>query len=118
MRVKEGGAVSSRRASRRAVLVGGGAALAGLTVLRFVVPAEAFPGRAGEEVVPWRDRRTGDPPAEVVGQQLDWEKLGSWLTPADNHFWIAHYGQPQIAAADWRLELTGLVRKPLTLSLA
>jgi DMSO/TMAO reductase YedYZ molybdopterin-dependent catalytic subunit len=110
--------VSSRRATRRAVLVGGGAALAGLTMLRFAIPAEAFPARSGDEVVPWRAPRPGEPPADQVGQQLDWEKLDSWITPSDRFFWIAHYGKPAIAAAEYRLEVGGLVRKPLTLSLA
>src|SRR5437764_14028126 len=95
----------------------GSAALAGLAMFRLVVPAEAFPARPGETVLAWLDPRPGDPPAEAVGQQLDWEKLDSWITPNDKFFWIAHYGRPVVAGADWRLEVGGLVERPLTLTL-
>lgn len=47
------------------------------------------------------------------------EALGySWITRNDRFFVRSHLGAPSIAAADWRLEVTGLVRTPLTLSLA
>ena len=47
------------------------------------------------------------------------EKLvQSWLTPVE-HFYIRSHGNtPEIDAAQYRLEVTGLVDKPLTLSLA
>jgi DMSO/TMAO reductase YedYZ molybdopterin-dependent catalytic subunit len=109
--------VETRAVSRRDLLKTS-AALAGLAVLRFAVPAEAFPARPGEMLVPWSDPPPPNPVPEVIGQQVDWEKLDSWITPADKHFWIAHYGRPQIAEQDWRLEVGGLVRQPLTLSLA
>jgi DMSO/TMAO reductase YedYZ molybdopterin-dependent catalytic subunit len=109
--------MTSRHVSRRG-LMRGTAAFAGLAMLRFAVPAEAFPARPGETVVPWLDQPPPNPVPDVIGQQLDWEKLDSWITPADKHFWIAHYGQPRIAEQDWRLEVTGLVRQPLMLSLA
>ena len=38
-----------REVSRRTLLKGGGAALAGLTVLQVAGPAHAFPASAGEE---------------------------------------------------------------------
>jgi DMSO/TMAO reductase YedYZ molybdopterin-dependent catalytic subunit len=107
----------ARDMSRRALLVQGSAALAGLAMLRFVVPAEAFPSRADEEVVPWLDPRPGNPPADQAGRQLEWEQLDSWITPNDKFFWVAHYGKPVIAAADWRLDVGGLVQRPLTLTL-
>jgi hypothetical protein len=41
--------------SRRTLLKGGGAALAGLTALRVSGPAHAFPGHPDEQVLPWLD---------------------------------------------------------------
>ena len=41
--------------SRRTLLKGGGAALAGLTVLRVAGPAHAF-GQSGGQVIPWLDQ--------------------------------------------------------------
>ena len=49
--------------SRRTLLKGGGAALAGLTVLRVAGPAHAF-GHSGEEVIPWLDQPPPNPVPE------------------------------------------------------
>jgi DMSO/TMAO reductase YedYZ molybdopterin-dependent catalytic subunit len=49
---------------------------------------------------------------------LVWEELDSWLTPADDFFVVTHYGIPMINAADYRLDVTGLVAAPLSLNLA
>ena len=57
--------------SRRTLLKGGGAALAGLTMLRVAGPTHAF-GQPSEEVIPWLDQ----PPASG-GNQLVWEALDS-----------------------------------------
>ena len=47
---------------RRTLLKGGGAAFAGLTVLKVAGPAHAFPGHPGEEeVLPWLDQPTEPP---------------------------------------------------------
>ena len=35
--------------------------------------------------------------------QLKWEELDTWFTPADNFFVVNHYNQPPLSAADWRL---------------
>ena len=97
---------------RRALLKGGGAAFAGLTVLRVAGPAHAFPGGSGpEEVLPWLDQPPTSP------DQLVWEELDSWLTPADDFFIVNHYNQPRLSAADWRLAIEGLVRRKQSLSL-
>jgi DMSO/TMAO reductase YedYZ molybdopterin-dependent catalytic subunit len=104
--------------SRRTLLKGGGAAVAGLTVLRVAGPAQAFPGHRGEDVIPWEDQPEPNPVPEAVFNQLVWEELDTWLTPADNFFVVAHYGVPDIKAADWRLDVTGLVARPQTLRLA
>jgi DMSO/TMAO reductase YedYZ molybdopterin-dependent catalytic subunit len=101
---------------RRTLLKGGGAAVAGLTVLRVAGPAHAFPGYPGEEeVLPWLDEPTYP---EDLPNQLRWSELDSWLTPADNFFVISHYNEPALTAADWRLDVGGLVARPGSLTLS
>jgi DMSO/TMAO reductase YedYZ molybdopterin-dependent catalytic subunit len=51
----------------------------------------------------------------VKGLALD--ELSSWLTPSDKFFHVAHYDRPVIDAKAWNLEITGLVKKPMTLTL-
>jgi DMSO/TMAO reductase YedYZ molybdopterin-dependent catalytic subunit len=47
------------------------------------------------------------------------ESLGhSWITRNDRFFVRSHLSTPRFEAADWRLEVTGLVGSPLTLTLA
>jgi DMSO/TMAO reductase YedYZ molybdopterin-dependent catalytic subunit len=96
----------------------GGAALAGLSVLRFAGPTHAFEAQPGAEVVSWLDQPEDNPVPDVIVRQLDWEQLDSWLTPPDQFFVIKHYNEPVLNERDWRLEISGLVERPMTLSLA
>jgi DMSO/TMAO reductase YedYZ molybdopterin-dependent catalytic subunit len=48
---------------------------------------------------------------------LDWETLDSWLTPQDQVFSVSHYNEPDVDAGSYRLEITGMVDRPRTLSL-
>ena len=104
--------------SRRTLLKGGGAALAGLS-LQLAGPAHAFSqddnrerhiewdddqpdpsqrlGQPGDVVLPWLDQRPGDPPPNIAGNQLVWEELDSWLTPPEKFHYVAHYGVPTSA---------------------
>jgi DMSO/TMAO reductase YedYZ molybdopterin-dependent catalytic subunit len=102
---------------RREFIVQGSAALAALTFFhsRF---AHAFPSRAGETVIPWLDQPSPNPVPAVIKTQLVWEDLDSWVTPNDKFFSIAHFDRPTIDAKAWKLEIDGLVKKPLSLSLA
>ena len=104
--------------SRRSLLKGGGAAIAGLSALQVAGPAGAFAGDGGGEVIPWLDPPPPNPEPDAVGQLLDWEALESWLTPADNFFTINHYGFPTVDPGTWRLSVDGLVARPLSLSLS
>jgi DMSO/TMAO reductase YedYZ molybdopterin-dependent catalytic subunit len=98
--------------SRRTLLMGGGAALA--AVLRVAGPTQVF-AQSGEEVLPWLDQ----PPPAPFPNDLKWEALDSWLTPAHNFFVVDHYGPPQdLDESRWRVEITGLVARPLSLTLA
>ena len=104
--------------SRRTLLQGGGAAIAGLSVLRLAGPAHAFPRTQDAVVIPWLDQPEPNPVPEVIVQQLDWEQLDSWLTPEDQFFVIKHFDLPELNERDWRLEIGGLVAQPMTLTLA
>jgi DMSO/TMAO reductase YedYZ molybdopterin-dependent catalytic subunit len=65
-----------------------------------------------EELVPFLDMpRTG-------ANSLDWETLDSWLTPQEQVFSVQHYDVPEFDLKDFRLEITGLVAKPRTLTMA
>ncbi len=101
---------------RREFLVTGGAALAALAVFqsRF---AEAFPSRSGESVIAWTDQ----PPAGAdpcCDTQLVWEELDSWMTPNSKFFVVSHFDRPVIDANAWKLEVDGLVSKPMSMTLA
>ena len=102
---------------RRQFLTYGSGALAGLAILHAPFVAWAFPSRPGEKVLPWADQPPANPVPEVVRNQLKWEELNSWLTPNDKFFGVGHYNWPVIDAASWSLEVTGLVKRPLTLKL-
>lgn len=103
--------------TRRQVLLQSGAAVAGLSVLRLAGPAHAFQAQTGGEVIPWLDQPEPNPVPEVIVQQLDWEQVDSWITPADQFFVIKHFNQPELDEADWLLEVSGLVSQPMSLTL-
>jgi DMSO/TMAO reductase YedYZ molybdopterin-dependent catalytic subunit len=110
--------MDTREVSRRAVLAGGGAALAALAFLRLPEVARAFPTRPDEVVLPWLDQPPPATPLPPDFVQLKWEDLSSYLTPNDKFFVVHHYAVPALSASDWRLEITGLVRRPRTFTLA
>jgi len=128
-----------RDVSRRTLLKGGSAALAGLS-LQVAGPAR-FPseddrekdawdddqpdpsqslGQPGDVVLPWLDQRPGDPPENIAGSQLVWEELDSWLIPPEKFHYVAHYGVPTsgLDAGSWHVGVSGLVANPLSLTLA
>ena len=125
--------------SRRGLLQAGGTAVAGMSVLQISGPAEAlgtgspdsvpwlrnhgdppetYPGNPNDEVILWEDQPPPFPPGMGVGNQQVWEELSTRLTPADNFFFVSHYGHPVIDPTAWRLGIDGLVAHPASLSLA
>jgi len=100
--------------SRRELLVQAGA---GLVLLQASWLVQAFPSRPGEEVVPWLDQPGANPSGGVVENLQPWENLSSFITPNDKFFRVSHYDKPVIDEKKWNLEITGLVRKPLALTL-
>ena len=94
-----------------------GAAIAALTAFqtRF---AQAFPSVAGETVIAWLDQPPENPDPAGVQTLLVWENMDSWITPNDKFFSISHFNRPVIDANDWALEIDGLVKTPMRLTLA
>ena len=122
------------------MLKGGGAALAGLSVMQVAGPAQAFPGHAdqdeqipwnddqadssealrhsGGQVIPWLDQPPMNPVPHITGELLQWEALDSFLTPADKFFYVMHYGLPAgLYEATWRVGIGGLVRHSRSLTM-
>ena len=100
--------------SRREFLAQGSA---GLVLLQASWLVQAFPSRPGEEVVPWLDQPGANPSGGVVENLQPWENLGSFMTPNEKFFRVSHYDKPVIDEKKWNLEITGLVRKPMALTL-
>ncbi|MDA1184906.1 MAG: molybdopterin-dependent oxidoreductase [Acidobacteria bacterium] len=104
------------RSTRRAVLKGG-LAVAGLGILG--IPDWALPVLAqGETLVPFTDlpetftlERTAD------RRIIDIRNIDGPLTPRDQFFTTQHYGHPDIDPAAFRLRLSGMVDRPVALSL-
>ncbi|MEP7201305.1 MAG: molybdopterin-dependent oxidoreductase [Ilumatobacteraceae bacterium] len=133
--------MQSPTVSRRALLRGGSAALAGLSVWQVSGPAEAFPGHGGDddgEDVPWSDQPSAEypgnptdevlawldqpapippPAANIAGNLLVWEALNSRLIPNAQFMTIKHYNLPLIDPTTYQLTVDGLVDHPATLSL-
>src|SRR5438477_13187712 len=102
--------------TRRDILRGG-LALAGLSA--FAIPEWALPALAqGETVVPFTDipANANFTPA-VDRRTLDIRKIDGPFTPKDQFFTTQHYGHPEVDAATFRLKISGLVDRPLSLSL-
>jgi DMSO/TMAO reductase YedYZ molybdopterin-dependent catalytic subunit len=97
---------------RRDVLLSG--AMAGVALL-----SERAFGQAAATVIPWTDQPAAVPPPleSVVRGLTRWEDLDSWITPNAAFFSIAHYNRSQIDPKTWRLDVSGEVAKPVTLSL-
>src|SRR6059058_776126 len=66
---------------------------------------------AGETVVPFLD-------VQPKGKMLYWQDLSSWITPNDQLYSVSHYGNPAVDLDQWRLDISGLVKKPRTLTVA
>ena len=97
--------------TRREILKAG---LGGIALCMTGIPfrALAFPEpRPDEEPVPFLGMpRTGD-------KSLDWETLNDWLTPQDQAFNVQHYGIPEFDAKDFKLEINGLVARPMSFTM-
>ena len=111
--------MKKRIVSRRDAMLAGGAFAAGIAFLRLERLVAAMPLEQGEVVLPWLDQPAEPPPPAqaIIGQQLVWEELDSWITPTDKFFTIKHFGVPSVDMASWRLDVAGLVKQSLSLTL-
>lgn len=103
--------------SRRDMLKHLGIAGLGLTVAN--LPGWELPVLAqGETVVPFTDYPpTFNPTPSPITRNFDLRKLEGPFTPPDQFFTTQHYGHPDVDPATFRLKVTGMVAKPLSLSL-
>jgi DMSO/TMAO reductase YedYZ molybdopterin-dependent catalytic subunit len=101
----------TRREMLRGTLAAAGLAALGLP--EWVLPALA----QGEVVVPFTDLPETFPPPTVDRRQLDIRTIEGPFTPRDRFFTTQHYGHPMVDPATFRLKVSGLVDRPLSLSL-
>jgi DMSO/TMAO reductase YedYZ molybdopterin-dependent catalytic subunit len=92
-------------------------ALAGLGVLG--LPDWAFPALAQEEtLVPFTDLPETLTLARTPDRRIiDIRTIRDVFTPADQFFTTQHYGHPEVDVATYRLRVSGLVDRPLALSM-
>lgn len=104
--------------ARRKILKAG---LTGISLTAIGLPAGTFPTWAeGETPVPFLDIPESidfspDPNAPL--RYFDIRTIDGLLTPKDRFFTVQHLRQPEIDVSTYRLKVTGLVSKPVELSL-
>jgi DMSO/TMAO reductase YedYZ molybdopterin-dependent catalytic subunit len=108
--------MSDRNSTRRDILKGG-LAMAGLGLAG--VPEWALPLLAqGETLVPFTDLPESVNVAPAPDRRvLDIRKIDGPFTPRDQFYTIQHYGHPPVDETAFRLKVSGLVDRPLSLSL-
>jgi DMSO/TMAO reductase YedYZ molybdopterin-dependent catalytic subunit len=110
----------NRNVSRREI-IRGGAALAGMATLgipKWILAAQT--PSPGEVVVPWADIPENFLPSPPTGRRtLDTRTIqpSTFFTPNEDFFSVQHYPVPTVDSASYRLRLTGLVNKPMVLTL-
>ena len=97
---------------RRDFLRRSGLTLTGLLLSPWAV--YAFPSREGEVLIPFADQPPESSSERVL---LDWNELDSFITPNAEFFNVSHYGTPEVDLATWKLEISGLVENPITLTI-
>jgi DMSO/TMAO reductase YedYZ molybdopterin-dependent catalytic subunit len=101
--------------TRRDILKGG-LAVAGLSALGF--PEWVLPALAqGETVLPFSDMPATLPAPAGDRRIYDVRTISGPITPKDAFFTTQHYGHPDIDPVAFRLRVSGLVERPLSLSL-
>jgi DMSO/TMAO reductase YedYZ molybdopterin-dependent catalytic subunit len=101
---------------RREILKGGLAA-AGLGLLG--IPDWAIPALAqGETLVPFTDLPANINLTPAADRRIiDIRNIDGAFTPRDQFFTTQHYGHPDVDPATYRLKVSGLVDRPLSISL-
>lgn len=104
----------TKQTTRRDMLRGS-LAVVGLGVLglpEWVLPALA----QSETVVPFTDMPENFPTGTAERRVYDLRKIDGPFTPADQFYTVQHYGHPKVDPAAFRLKVTGLVNRSLSLS--
>ncbi len=99
--------------SRRELLRQAGLVSVGLAV----TPVPGWPAKWFSQevtVVPFTDMANYRGASRMA---QDLRELTSWLTPTEDFFSISHYGTPEVDASAYRLQVTGLVERPITMTL-
>jgi DMSO/TMAO reductase YedYZ molybdopterin-dependent catalytic subunit len=106
------------KTSRRAAMKSG-AAWVGFAAIE--LPGSLLSAMAqDEEIVPWTDVPNGFNPSGGTGpHSLDTRTVRetSFITPVDDFFSVQHYGPTVVDPVSYKLRLSGLVNKPLELTL-
>src|SRR6478609_6344790 len=91
--------------------------VAGLGLAFADLPGWTLPAlAAGETVVPFTDYpATFNPTPSATNRTLDLRKQEGVFTPPDQWFTTQHYGHPDVDPTAFRLKISGMVNKPLTL---
>jgi DMSO/TMAO reductase YedYZ molybdopterin-dependent catalytic subunit len=93
-------------------MIRGSVALAALAFTESPLRAFGFKDPDESEVLlPFLDQ-------QPQGKMLRWEQLKDWITPKEDVFHVQHYGVPEFDVEQWRLEISGLVKKPRAFTLA
>jgi len=96
---------------RRTVL---GGAIAGAALLQSRAFAQTGPN---QKIIPWSDQPPPVPPGALKNLNR-WEDLDSWITPNDKFFSVVHTDIPPFDEKTWRLDLAGMVARPVAFSLS
>src|SRR5690606_14366155 len=76
---------------------------------------------ASEELIPFADMPEGfvaPPVTPGAVHYLDSRTISDFYTPNDDFYIVQHYNQPEVSEAEYRLKVTGMVDKPMELTLA
>ena len=101
--------------TRRRLLTSAAAAAAvpyGARALAFMPGTEWPELRQNEQQIPF----VNDTQPDDLTNQIVWQKPFDWHTSADRLYDVAHYDKPT-DLSDGRIDITGMVERPLTLSL-
>lgn len=96
----------------------GGVALGAAAALPFW---SQFALAQGEQLVPFSDMPEGfvaPPVTPGAVHYLDTRGIDTFYTPNDDFYIVQHYNQPEVDEAAFRLKVTGLVDRELSLSMA
>src|ERR1043166_6360351 len=105
----------SQPVSRREAIQSGAALASAVALGRFgwMLPVPSV--QPGEEVVPWTDVPANFNPANALDTRALTRE--TFITPTSDFYLVQHYGPTVVDAADYRLRVTGLVKKPIELTL-